>query len=488
MFSLKSELKQKRWDTSFFRIMFIVVMSLEMLAFIDLFMGALKCFIVMWGLFIFINNFYNTRRFLKVDHKYLIFMFLLSMCITAVVNFSVWFLPNIVLVYINASYFFMFYGMHTETPHKKVEEEMVFLLKFFVWFGLICGFLSLCFVFLKNETSVLGYYIGIYKNRLIGIYTNSNILAFSMIECIVAADILSTDYIKNKYKDKYLNNLVLVLAVIVSCICLFLSDSNASFLFLIIYSTIRVFCNLFFRRESSYLIKFIKSVVVTLSFCIVVMSVSFALRDICQKYISEVITGVYKQEQMMEYNFENFKGDIMEELPEKQSEPEKSEKAEKNYNVSDFTIGRHESYDVSSGRILLFKQGIKIFKHSPIFGVGRASLISYGKKYIEGGLINLDLHNGYLTILVCYGIVGLAIFGLFSFVVAVDVCKHLFGCFNKPYYGVFVRIFSALVAYCGYCMFEKAILFDVTFMVGFFWSMLGYAVSYVHNFEKPAEK
>ena len=482
MFCLKSELKQRRLDTSFFRIMLIVVMSLEMLAFIDLFMGAIKCLVVLWGFFIFINNFYKTRRFLKIDHRYLIFTFLLSMCITAVVNFSIWFVPNIALVYINASYFFMFYGMYTETPHKKAEEEMVFLLKFFVWFGLICGFLSLCFVFLKNETYIFGYYIGIYKNRLIGIYSNSNILAFSMIECVVAADILSTEYIKNKYKDKYLNGLVLLLAVFISCVCLFLSDSNASFLFLIIYVTIKVFCNLFFKRESSHLIKFIKSVVVTLSVCMVVMSVSFAFRDTCQKYIGDFITGVYNQEQLFKYNFENFKGDIMRELPEKKFDSKNGEK------ISDFTIGRHESYDVSSGRILLFKQGFKVFKHHPIFGVGRASLTSYGKKYIEGGLINLDLHNAYLTILVCYGIVGMAIFGLFSFVVAVDICKHLFVCFNKPYYGVFVRIFSALVAYCGYCIFEKAILFDVTFMVGFFWIMLGYALSYIHNFEKPAEK
>ena len=481
MFRLDYELKQRRLDTSLFRTMFIIMMSLEMLAFTDLIMGTVKCLVVIWGVFIFINNFCISRRFLKVKHKYLIFMFLLSMCITAVVNFGIWFLPNIVLVYINASYFFMFYGMHTETPHEKAEKEMVFLLKFFVWFGLVCGFFSLLFVFLKNETCLLGYYIGIYKNRLIGIYTNSNILAFSMIECIVACDILSTSYIKNKYKDKYLNNIILILAVIVSCVCLFLSDSNASFLFLIIYSTIRVFCNLFFRRESSYGTKFIKSVIVTSSFCIVITSVSFAFRDMCQKYISEVITGVYKQEQIIKYNFENFKGDIMEELPEKKAEPKTEEK---NYDFSDFTIGRHESYDVSSGRILLFKQGIKIFKHHPIFGVGRASLMSYGKKYIEGGIINIDLHNGYLTILVCYGIVGFAIFGLFSFVVAVDICKHLFVCFNKPYYSVFVRLFSALVAYCGYCMFEKAILFDVTFMVGFFWIMLGYAVSYVHNFEK----
>ena len=53
--------------------------------------------------------------------------------------------------------------------------------------------------------------------------------------------------------------------------------------------------------------------------------------------------------------------------------------------------------------------------------------------------------------------------------------------FSIPNFGVITRLFSALVAYCGYCMFEKAILFDMTFMVGFFWFILGVMMTYVYG-------
>ena len=113
--------------------------------------------------------------------------------------------------------------------------------------------------------------------------------------------------------------------------------------------------------------------------------------------------------------------------------------------------------------------------------MGRANLSLYGKKYLKNGLIHSDLHNGYLTILVCYGVLGFGIFAIITFVVALDVCKHLFKSTNKSYFGAFIRLFSALVAYCGYCLFEKSIIFDMTFMVGFFWIILGYAMAYIKN-------
>ena len=108
-------------------------------------------------------------------------------------------------------------------------------------------------------------------------------------------------------------------------------------------------------------------------------------------------------------------------------------------------------------------------------------MIKYGKKYIKGGLINLDLHNAYFTILVSTGVIGFGIFMIFSILVALDVCKHLFFCCELPYFGVFSKLFSALVAYCGYCLLEKSIIFDMTFMVGFFWSILAYTMCYMNS-------
>lgn len=478
------DFKSMATDTSLFRKLFLISLSFEMIAFLDIPALIFKCFVLSWGLFVLINNFFIGRKAFEVKYKYILWAFLSLMVVTSFVNMSVWFVPNIVLVLYTAACFFMFYGMYTETSFEDIEKEMVFLLRFFIFFGTACAALSLLTLFLRKETNICSYNLGIFKNRLIGIYTNSNILAFSMVESVVACDIMSTHYIKNKFKDKKLNNWFLIACSIVNCICVFLSDSNASFLFLIIYATIRVFCNIFFKSQNIRSLKFLKGSLIVISFCVILMSVSFSLRNTCQRYIVETVNDISVKQ---EAEYEEASGSVtVPEIDEKATNsvlitPEKQK--EKETDISDFHIGR-KHYEVSSGRISLWKQGLTMFKHNPWIGIGRGNLNMYAKKYLKNGLIHPDLHNGYLTILVCYGSIGFLIFGIFSVLVAMDICKSMFLCANKNYFDVMARIFSVLVAYCGYCLFEKAILFDMTFMVGFFWIMLGYEIAYINKFSK----
>ena len=283
-------------DESLFRKLFIMTLSFEMLAFVDIAFGAVKCILLMWGLFILINNYFLSKRIFKIKYKNLLLSFLILMVVTSAVHFSIWFIPNIALAYCVAVCFFMFYGMYTSESSANFEEEMIFLLKFFVYFGLAGALASIATLFWQGEGSLFGYHLGIYCNRLIGIYTNSNILAFSMIECMVASDILLGKYMRKKIKLTSSNIFVIIFAAIVSCICLFLSDSNASMLFLIIYSTIRVLCSMFFKNKFSYTVKFITSIFVAVIYCITIMITCFSLRDLCQGFIGHTITGVYRYE------------------------------------------------------------------------------------------------------------------------------------------------------------------------------------------------
>lgn len=469
--TLKHKLKQNMLDSSLFRKCYIITLSFEMIAFLNIISLAVKCLVLSWGLFILIHNFLIEKRAFNLDHKYLMWSFLVSMTLTSFVHFSMWFVPNLVLICYTALCFFVFYGMYSEQDVEKTEKEMIFILKFWIYFSVICGLLSLFVLIFKSDINLFGYNIGVYRNRLIGIYTNSNILAFSMIQSIVACDFLASSYISSRCKGKKISLRVLIFCVGINCICLFLSDSNASFLFLIIYCAIRVFCNLFFSREKIGGIHLFKSITIVMSFCLIMASGCFALRNLCQRYMSTAVNDIHRQEKFLKNKINNF--DIVNPdtavdsliIPKEDDDP-------------DMNIGR-ENYEVSSGRITLLKQGLEMFKHNPIIGIGRANLKLYSKKYLKNGLAHADLHNGYLTILVCYGMLGFTIFAIFSFVVALDICKHLFKSIHKSYFGVFIRLFSALVAYCGYCLFEKAILFDMTFMVGFFWLILGYAMVYV---------
>lgn len=478
------DFKSMATDTSLFRKLFLISLSFEMIAFLDIPALVFKCFVLSWGLFILINNFFIGKKAFEVKYKYILWAFLSLMTVTSFVNMSIWFVPNIVLVLYTAACFFMFYGMYTDSPFEEIEEEMVFILRFFIVFGTVCAILSLLTLFLQKEVNICSYNLGIFKNRLIGIYTNSNILAFSMVESVVACDIMSVRYIKNKFKDKQINNWILFICMILNCVCVFLSDSNASFLFLIIYATMRVFCNVFFKNQTLKSFRFLKGSLIVISFCMILMSVSFSLRNTCQRFIVDTVNDISVRQ---EVEYAETSGSVtVPETDEKTKNavlitPEKQKGKEPE--LSDFHIGR-KHYEVSSGRITLWKQGLEMFKHNPWLGIGRANLNMYGKKYLKNGLIHPDLHNGYLTILVCYGVIGFLIFGIFSVLVAYDICKNMFLCIEKNYFEVVTRIFSVLVAYCGYCLFEKAILFDMTFMVGFFWIMLGFEIAYINKFSK----
>jgi len=339
-------------NTSFFRLIYIILISFEMIAFLDIVSLILKSLVLIWGLFILVHNFFIEKLAFKVRYKYLLWFFLMLMVITAIVHMSVWFIPNLAITYYTAVCFFIFYGMYTERDKEKLEKEMEFILRFFIYFGLVFGTLSLCVLLFKREAQVGGYYLGIFRNRLIGVYTNSNILAFSMIEAIVSCDMAYDLYIRRKFSKSKVNKWILILTVLVSFVCLFLSDSNASFVFMVIYSTIRVFCNLFFKSSSAYGVKLVRSTLVTFVFCVLAMSGSFGLRDSCQKLISAVMVDICRSEDAFKRKFDSNStlGDL---IDKKELSKEKnkigSEGVEED-SITNFHIGR-QHYEVSSGRM-----------------------------------------------------------------------------------------------------------------------------------------
>ncbi len=477
----KFNLRQVLTDTSLFRKIYMITLAFEMLALLDMVALGIKCIVLSWGLFLLIHNFFITPRAFKVKYKYLLWSFIALMVVTSFVHMSLWFVPNLAIAYHTAICFFVFYGMYTEMSHEQIEREMVFLFRFFVMFGAAFGAVSLLILFINTQMNAAWYHLGIYGSRLIGVYTNSNILAFSMIASVVACDVLNDSYIRLKFKSIRVNKWLLLLCVIINLVCLFLSDSNAAILFFIIYCTLRVFCISFFKSQISSRFKFITSGLLLVVFCFVMLSVSLAVRNKCQDFMSIIVNDIHKVEEV--------KKDILIDELEDESQnilPDEPIPAVSEY-VPDLHIGR-ANYEISSGRNILWNQGLQLFWKNPVLGIGRANLMMYGKKYLEKRLIYSDLHNAYLTILVSNGVLGFAVFMIFSFAVAGDVCRHLFKCVNYNYFGIFFKFFAVLVAYCGYCFVEKAIIYDMTFMVSFFWLILGYNISYIRCFSKASAK
>ena len=149
----------------------------------------------------------------------------------------------------------------------------------------------------------------------------------------------------------------------------------------------------------------------------------------------------------------------------------------------------HENENIDSGRFTLWSQALTIFSHYPIEGIGKGNILKYSYYFFEEGMhfanlysgdfaslfatFTTDIHNAYITILVCSGILGFLLFMIFAFRNGITITSYLIKAKKSLDNTIFPCLFSFVVAYLGYACFEKAILYDISFMVIMFWFILG---------------
>ena len=94
------------------------------------------------------------------------------------------------------------------------------------------------------------------------------------------------------------------------------------------------------------------------------------------------------------------------------------------------------------------------------------------------------MHNGFLTLLVSTGVIGFLLFAIFGLRFIISVSRVLFMRKNSFYSDdALPCIFSFLFAYLFYSVFEKALLYDISFTVILFWLMMGYASCYIKKYK-----
>ena len=151
----------------------------------------------------------------------------------------------------------------------------------------------------------------------------------------------------------------------------------------------------------------------------------------------------------------------------------------------------HENSNIDSGRFKLYRESLDLFKISPVFGISNGNIVFYSQEYANGTLKytyhNNDLHNGFLTILVSTGVLGFVIFGIFGFRFAKHAAQHLFLQKKTFKNDAYPCMFAFLSAYLFYALFEKALLYDISFMVMWFWLIMGYTSCYIAKFEPMLE-
>lgn len=481
MLKTKVALKDALYNTSLFRIVFLLNLFLGTFIFLDVAAFAFLAVMFPWAFFIFKNKI-NDHTLKKVNHFNLILLFLICTLFTSIIHikmsFPIYFTFDLIMIYYYAICLFIFYGLLTLSEDKPslIKKEIIFILKFIISFTTITTLISLLIIPFKDQITLSSfsnffgdfeYVIGIYKrpniSRLTAFFDNPNILAFCSVVSLIFTHILFSinEFFKNQGKSFKI--FACLICVFVNSFGLIFSDSIASFILLIAYFTFYILLSLI-KKHSDDNLK-----VKTIFFSILVMlivtfiTVHIILQGGLQSNISSLINNF----------FDNF---------------------DKNINLK---FGRLD-YDLKygSGRKVLMNQALILFFHHPILGIGISNIENFGKLYFESGIafpnyilgISFpNFHDGYLTILTCYGLVGFSIFLILIFKsLKTLIMNLLFNCnkSNSEFDAIFPYFFSFLCSYLVFALFEKTLLSEINFMCTIFWAILGYSM-YICKSLKP---
>lgn len=446
-------LKRNLCNLSLFRILYVISLVFEVVCFCEIESAWVNGVFIFWGFLISMHIIFNESYKLNIKHKKYAIMFVLLNIFTSLFNFSSNILMNIITSFHNFMCMFLFLGMRNNTSKKNIEKEMIFVMNFFIYFSIIfslCGFYA---IFIPQNN----YRIGIYSQRFYGISTNPNLAGFISVISIFCCDILRS--LKDKYKVRRLS---IILCLIMNVTTLFLTDSNASFVFIVSYLGIKIIYSTFSKYESLKEIKFIRESFFIMVCLLLVISSSFLLRAACQQCISKLLSRAENS------SFEQIGNDT------------KNINYEKNEIIDEIEIGRG-NHEISSGRIQLFKQGIKLSKIHPLIGLGRENLPYYGKMYLSGGLAfpskHQDLHNIYISLIASYGILGFLFFSIFIIKNLKEIILKIFTELHTKNSKLLSKFLAIIVAYFAYGTFEIGIMSGMFLSDILIWLFFGYALN-----------
>lgn len=457
-------------NESAFRIAYFLSLFFGGIVFLDIASIFFDVIILIWSFFILKIKLKNGS--LNIKYSKFISLFLLFYIVTACINidkgFPVKFLAGLVMIYHSAICFFIFYGMYKDTNFEEVKKEINLLAQILLIVSTLLVFLSFILLLLGDSFTfelsipIIDNYdkyqriLGIVKNtgsiRFTGVFINPNVLAFSSVVSIIFCHIL---YRKNnffKIKRKWVKVLLVTLIISAHFSALILSDSIASFLFLTIYVVLWLFYKMVLERNIISIKSSIKHGLGFLLGCIIIIFGLFSLRSCFQNSASGVIDELYS---IITSN--DARGDI-----------------------DEIHFGRpnHDIRD-GSGRRKLLQQAIVIFSKHPLLGIGSTTIVDYGSIYFDSGIAFSNFHNGYISILVCNGLIGFILFITFLIFTLFDLIKFTLRKCPKLLKGsTFINLFICLLSYLVFALFEKTLLSEINFMGIFFWAVLGYSMSF----------
>ncbi|MCQ2514225.1 MAG: O-antigen ligase family protein [Ruminococcus sp.] len=487
-------IRSKIIDSSLFRRYYVITLYLTNIAFIQIPAISLAVLLFIWGAYLVYYNQKEYNTLFKLRFGLWIGSFLGITLLSIMLNFSVTILYSLLMFAHISICFSIFYGLHTE-PDLDFRKELYFIAKVIVYMTTIFNVIGI--VCLMCGFSFEWYWVKftIYENRFTGVFVNPNILGFITVVAMFCCHMLyKNDFVKSVKKSR-ISRIWIISCGTTSFFSLMLCDSNASMVlalgYIMVYLAYCFFADkIDISRAGKTVSKskiFIKIVALMLLCCFLCGSV-LVFRVICQAGFSTIVS---KSTSLISVVFNGSENDtIIADNSNSSGNIKKNSLTSNSKNNSEVSFN-HENSNIDSGRFKLWAESYTLFRISPIIGISNGNIVMYSEEYANGVLSysyhNSDLHNGFLTLLVSSGVIGFIVFCIFGFRFAKHSAQHLFLQKNTFRNDIYPCMFAFLSAYLLYALFEKALLYDVSFMVIWFWLIMGYLSCYIMKFEPMLE-
>lgn len=455
-------------NESFFRLIYITCLFLSSLCFLEKVCWVLIPCIMVWGFYFFWKRFTSPYEIRKIRFYFILLLFLLAGVFTCFLNYKDNLGENLSMIYHAGICFFLLYGVHAANTKEEQKLEMYKIFRILTILINTITFAGLLFLFVFVRLDAFGYTVGLFDNRYTGFYTHPNIAAFTSVIGIIGSYILYRQKDLQEQKH-FLPRWFCFTGIVLNLLTIWLADSNASFVYVCLFF---FFYHIFFKRLENQKKTLTPGTFFRLFFVFTILVLgSYSLRVASQNTVMNILSTIHTVNT----------GDSTEITDSSGVFPAITDEIE---------IGRRNQSDVSSGRLDSYGKALLLLQFKPLFGMGKANIVPYGNTYLFEGFLFFDLHNGYLTILLSCGMVGFYLFAIFLFRL-LRKALYLLGKFSeisKEDKNILTLLLSSLLGYGAYAMFERTLLFDITFMVIIFWVLLGYFMSYAITYEDAREK
>ena len=465
-----SKLKKTLLDTSLFRRSYIICLFCGNISFVLIPAYVVLIFLFLWGLFLLVYNEVKHHTVLKTRYGAWLLGFVVTSLVTVTIHLAdsvLYNVYNLIMVLHVAMCFFIFYSVHTE-KHLNFRRELYSVCKFIVYITTVLGIAGLVFLMAEISFEVLWQKFIVFDNRFDGMFINPNQTGFIAVVGIFCSHmLLKKDFIAISGRER-VSRIWIGSCVAVNAISLLLCDSNGAMVLMIGYAVFFVIYKMF-GSESRFTLRQIvtKSAACLLAGVVIIASLFF-VRNITQAGFVQIMKSA---------NPVVFSDGITEMIVEEEA----------------IVTFEHENKNLDSGRFKLWEQAAKMFLKHPILGIGKGNIYEYGNRMFEDGIrfsksygilapILTDFHNGYITILICSGVVGLVLFCIFGLRFFKHITMHVFRD-DSLKESVLPCMYSFLCAYAIYSFIEVGLLFNVNFMVLFFWLILGYTSCFLVKYE-----